>query len=76
MISSGIANAPEPYEEFRIWVERYLRQHFQDLRDLFNADAGVESLATANWRLIEEGEDLLLQKNIDGTWTTIGKWSE
>ncbi len=37
----------------------------------------VESVMIGNnWRFIESGESLLVQKNIDSVWTTMGEWSE
>lgn len=35
MISRAVTSAPKPDAEFRDWVEKILRKHYQDIKTLF-----------------------------------------
>lgn len=58
---------------FRLYYEaldKAWRSMFADL--IYDED----KFTSTKWRLIEDGENMLVQKKIGGTWTTIGTWSE
>jgi len=72
--SLNVPELPKELDEktrkvFRKLFENLQSQHRQ-IRNDINLDI------TSNWRFVEDGENLLLQKKISGVWTTIGEWSE
>mgnify|MGYP003153018890 CR=1 FL=1 len=42
MISRGVKSVPKDDTDFRLWVEKALRQHYQDIKTLFDTCTDID----------------------------------
>ena len=66
-----------PVKEYlRSLGECMMTEHRRVRDGMEGTNETTSAVLTDNWRVVESGDDLILQKKISGTWTEMGKWSE
>lgn len=82
MVSREIPFVPETLEGIRVWLEKILRNHFMDIKRIYNnqiagssielVKSGNEPLEEGNWLFTISGDDLEIQRHDGSDWVDTG----
>jgi DNA-directed RNA polymerase specialized sigma24 family protein len=82
MVSRAVTQVPEGKQAFEVWLEKILRNHFLDIKRIYNKEIASDSIElikpgndtseAGNAKLFIEGDYLIIKPHDGSDWVDIG----